>query len=115
MDSLENPDKCIPDEIVQTEGETKVIIGLTDIYWENIAGIAGKPHTMPINFTFMRTLESSVLKRVYKLLALAFQTMERTEYKGKSASTTTTKNYVGEHQLRRGRKGIKRKDTYNDI
>ena len=78
----ENPDKCIPDEIVQTEGETKVIIGLTDIYWENIAGIAGKPYTMPINFTFMRTLESSVLKRVYKLLALAFQTMERTEYKG---------------------------------
>jgi hypothetical protein len=83
LDSLgENPDKCIPDEIVQTEGETKVIIGLTDIYWENIAGIAGKPYTMPINFTFMRTLESSVLKRVYKLLALAFQTMERTEYKG---------------------------------
>ena len=78
----ENPDKCIPDEIVKTEGETKVIIGLTDIYWENIAGIAGKPYTMPINFTFMRTLESSVLKRVYKLIALAFQTMERTEYKG---------------------------------
>ena len=75
-------DRCIPDEIVKAEGETKVIIGLTDIYWENIAGVAGKPYTMPINFTFMRTLESSVLKRVYKLIALAFQTMERTEYKG---------------------------------
>ena len=78
----ENPDKCIPDEIVKTEGETKVIIGLTDIYWENIAGISGKPYTMPINFTFLKTLENSVLKRVYKLLALAFQTMQRTEYKG---------------------------------
>ena len=77
-----NPDNSIPDAIAQTERETTVIIGLTDIYWENIAGIAGKPYTMPINFTFMKTLENSVLKRVYKLLALAFQTMARTEYKG---------------------------------
>lgn len=77
-----NPDKCIPDEIAKTGGETKVIIGLTDIYWGNISGITGKPYIMPINFTFMRTLENSTLKRVYKLLALAFQTMERSEFKG---------------------------------
>jgi hypothetical protein len=106
----ENPDKCIPEEIVKTEGETKVIIGLTDIYWENIAGLSGKPYIMPINFTFMRTLESSVLKRVYKLLALAFQTMERTEYKGEECINYNYQELCGRTPIKIWDERFKAKD-----